>query len=113
MDTTLGIKPSSAIATPERGAKKEDATLIPPIEISVPAVTIAFAKGPMNTKAASATGVLDVTRESPMMPIQMAWIKIYTIDTKVNTRIIAFGTLRSGFSISSAATAMDSKPVKA
>ena len=72
LDTTLGINPSSAIATPERGAKKEEATLIPPIEINVPAVTIAFANGPMNTNAASATGVLDVTRESPMIPIQIA-----------------------------------------
>ena len=65
----MGKKPSSARATALRGAKKEEATFIPPIETKVPVVTTAFATGPKNLAAASATGASLSVSPSPKIPM--------------------------------------------
>lgn len=64
------------MATPALGVKNEEAILIPPIDIKVPAVTIAPAHLPKNFSAAEATGVAVDDNEAPNIPILFTCINI-------------------------------------
>lgn len=67
---TGGNIPLSAKASHPRGLYKEEATLIPPMDIRVPIVTSISPKPPKNVCMASATGVSDWARLLPSVPIE-------------------------------------------
>ena len=91
----------------------DDAIFIPPTDTIVPIVIIYPPIGPSILMAASATGVADPAKPLPNTPILIPSISIYIIDTTNITITNALGTFFLGFSISFAATAKDSNPVKA
>jgi hypothetical protein len=67
-----GTMRSSARATPVRGAPKEAATLMPPMDTRVPRVTSHLPPLPMNMEAASVTGAVLLARAGPRVPTAMA-----------------------------------------